>query len=45
MVFLLKPQYEQGVHKCGWKYDLIEVDLMPTLEGEITPNLETWTPL
>ena len=24
---------------------LIEVDPMPTLEGEITPNLEMWTPL
>ena len=27
------------------KYGLIEVDLMPTLEGEITPNFETWIPL
>ena len=27
------------------RYGLIEVDPMPTLEGEITPNLETWTPL
>ena len=26
----------------GWKYGLIEVDLMPTLEGESTPILEMW---
>ena len=25
----------------GWKYGLIEVDLMPTLADEITPLLET----
>ena len=24
------------------RYSLIEVDLMPTLEGEITPILEMW---
>ena len=24
------------------RYGLIEVDLMPTLEGEITPILEIW---
>ena len=34
MVFLLKTQYERGVHRCGWKYGLIEVDLMPTLTEE-----------
>ena len=27
------------------KIGLIEVDPMPTLEGNVTPNLETWTPL
>ena len=27
------------------RYGLIEVDLMPTLEGEITPILGTRTPL
>ena len=30
---------------CGWKDGLIEVDLMPTLGGEIIPNLDTLTPL
>ena len=32
---LIKPQYERGVHSCGWKYGLIEVDLMPTLDGRV----------
>ena len=26
----------------GWKYGLIEVDLMPTLADEITPLLGMW---
>ena len=34
IIVLLKPQYEQGAHRCGWKYGLIEVDLMPTLAKE-----------
>ena len=31
---MLKPQYERGAHRCGWKYGLIKVDLMPTLAEE-----------
>ena len=27
------------------RYGLIEVDLMPTFKGEITPNLGTWPSL
>ena len=27
------------------RYGLIEVDLMPTIEGEITPILEMWPSL
>ena len=34
IIVLLKPQYERGAHRCGWKYGLIEVDLMPTLAEE-----------
>ena len=34
IIVLLKPQYERGAHRCGWKYGLIEVDLMPTLAKE-----------
>ena len=34
IIVLLKPQYEQGAHRCGWKYGLIEVDLMATLAKE-----------
>ena len=37
-----KPQYERRSHRCGWKDGLIEVDLMPTFGGEITPLLEMW---
>ena len=31
---MLKPQYERGVYRCGWKFGLIEVDLMPTHDVE-----------
>ena len=45
IIVLLKPQYEWGAHRCGWKYGLIEVDLMPTLAEEITPLLGMWIPI
>ena len=45
IIVLLKPQYERGAHRCGWKYDLIEVDLMPTLAEKITPLLGMWIPV
>ena len=32
---LIKPQYERKVQSCGWKYGLIEVDLMPTTDGRV----------
>ena len=34
IIVLLKPQYEWGAHRCGSKYGLIVVDLMPTLAEE-----------
>ena len=39
---MLKPQYEGRAHRCGWKDGLIEIDLMPTFGGEITPLLGMW---
>ena len=39
---MLKPQYERGAHRCGWKDGLIELDLMPTFGREITPLLGMW---
>ena len=31
---MLKSQCERRAHRCGWKYGLIEVDLMPALAEE-----------
>ena len=45
IIVLLKSQYERGAHRCGWKYGLIEVDMMPTLAeeystlGDVDPRL------